>query len=200
MMKRIALILACLIFCTLAASCGSGSTYTPGITTENGYVSDWLGLEFVPAKGMAMASADELERMMGLTDEDKENFDWSQVVEAYEMMATDEVSGDVVIVMAEKLFDKSMTVEQFAENLKREISGDGSLGTADSFEVNFGEYSEVSIAGEKYTRFEYEMPMYWLTFRQVNFIRKVEDRMVVIMVVSSNEGAEEMFLSCFRAK
>lgn len=195
-MKKLSLILVCITLCTLFASC-AGDAYTPGVNTEDGYVSDYIGLEFVPTENMVMASADELEEMMSLTDEEKENLDWSQVVEAYEMMATDEVSGDVVIVMAEKLPDKSMTVEQFVENLKGEISG---AGSEDSFEVNFSEYSEVNIAGKKYMRFEYEIPMYWITFRQVNFIRKLGDRMVVIMIASSNEGAEEMFLSCFKAK
>ena len=195
-MKKLSLILVCITLCTLFASC-AGSAYTPGITTENGYESDWLGLEFIPTDNMVMASADELEEMMDLTDEEKENLDWSQITEAYEMMATDKDSGDVVVVMAEKLSDKSMTVEQFVENLKGEISG---AGSEDSFEVNFSEYSEVNIAGKKYMRFEYEIPMYWITFRQVNFIRKLGDRMVVIMIASSNEGAEEMFLSCFKAK
>ena len=192
-MKKLSLILVCIILCTLFASC-AGSAYTPGITTENGYESDWLGLEFIPTENMVMASANELEEMMGLTDEEKKNFDWSQVNEAYEMMATDKDSGDVVVVMAEKLSDKSMTVEQFVENLKKEVSGFEEYG------ITYDENKKVTIAGKKYTRFGYEISLGELSISQVYFIRKISDRMVVIMITSSNEGAEEMFLSCFKAK
>ena len=192
-MKKLSLILVCIILCTLFASCGAGA-YTPGITTENGYSSDWLGLEFIPTENMVMASADELEEMMNLTDEEKENLDWSQIVEAYEMMATDEASGDAVVVMVEKLSDKSMTVEQFVENLKKEVSGFEEYG------ITYDENKKVTIAGKNYTRFGYEISLGEFSISQVCFIRKISDRMVVIVITSSSEGAEEAFLSCFKAK
>lgn len=192
-MKKLSLILACLIFCTLAASCGAGA-YTPGTTTENGYSSDWLGFEFIPTENMVMASADELEEMMNLTDEEKENLDWSQIVEAYEMMATDEASGDAVVVMVEKLSDKNMTVEQFIEDLKGEIA------ELEEYGITYDENRKVTIAGEEYARFGYGISLGGLNIRQVNFVRKAGDRMVVIMIASSSEGAEEAFLSCFKAK
>ncbi len=193
-MKKLSLILSLVIFCTaILASCGT-SAYTPGTLTETGYSSDWLGLEFVPAENMVMASAAELEEMMNLTGEEKQNLDWSQVIEAYEMMASDPVNGDSVVVMAEKLYDKSTTVGDFIENLKEEISALSELG------ITYGEGGTVTIGGEKYTRFEYGISFGGMTISQTSFLRKLDDRMVVITITSSSEDAQEMFLSCFKAK
>ena len=192
-MKKITFILALIMFVgVLMTSCGG--EYTRGTITETGYYSEWLGLEFVPTQNMIMASAAEVEEMMGLTQEEKQDIQWSKVIEAYEMMATDAMGLDSVVVMTEGLTKENNTVNKFIDKLKSEFS------YISEVEITYAETCEEVIAGEKYTRFEYEISLMNQTYKQIMFLRKIGERMAVITITASNEGVEEMFLSCFKAK
>lgn len=203
-MKKIALLLACLMLgMTLLASCGSTSSgaavYAPGATSESGFSSDWLGLTFTPTSGMAMLSQDEIFAMMDLGADamgmDQSKVEWAKMVTVYEMMATEVVTGSNVIVMTEKLSVKSITVEQYVDALKTQYNNQ--LGES---AMAYDELGEATVAGEKYTRFVYEMTVNGVTVGQTMLLRKIDDRMVAICITATTADAEQAFINCFSAK
>lgn len=216
-MKKFALLIACAMLCTsLFASCGTKplgglnnpmddtdddtkeAVYVPGTTSEDGYVSDYIGLEFVPQGSMVMATEDELYEAMGLGAEivgmDKEKYDWATVGNAYEMMATDITTGSNVIVMAEKLALKNITMDQYIDALKKQFEG------VDEMTVTFDSIEEVTFVGQTYTRIDLSTSVSGISIKQVMLLRKIEDRMIGITVTAVIEGDDEILLSCFKAK
>lgn len=205
-MKKLTFILAALMLSlTLVTSCGvtnASSGYVHGTLTENGFESDWLGFEFVPTENLVMASEAEIEELMDMsadllyTDEKtgKEIIDWAKVTTAYEMMATDITTQSNVIVMAEKLSLSNTTIEQYVEALKSQ------MGTQLDVSATYGELSEATVAGEKYTRFDYTISAYGIEVDQSMFLRKLDDRMVAICITATGEAEVEAFVACFKGK
>ena len=216
-MKKFALLIACAMLCTsLFASCGTKplgglnnpmddtdddtkeAVYVPGTTSEDGYVSEYIGLEFVPQGTMVMATEDELYEAMGLGAElvgmDKKTYDWATVGNAYEMMATDITTGSNVIVMAEKLALKNITMDQYIEALEKQFE------SVDEMTVTFDSVKEVTFVGQTYTRIDVTTEVSGMSINQVMLLRKIEDRMIGITVTAVMEGDDELLLSCFKAK
>ncbi len=217
-MKKFTLLIACTMLCTtLFASCGTASqggddketddisandtkveAYVPGTTTETGYSSDYLALEFIPKGTMVMSTEDELYEAMGIGAEfvgiDKKTYDWETVGNAYEMMATDIITGSNVIVLAEKLALKNVTMDQYIEALRVQFKN------VESMTVTFDSVNEVTFAGQTYTRIDATTVVNGMNIKQVMLLRKVEDRMFGITVTAMNEGDDDVLLSCFKAK
>ncbi len=172
--------------------------YAPGTTSEAGYYSDYIGLEFVPQGTMVMATQDELNEAMGIGAEavglDKSKYDWETIGNAYEMMATDITTGSNVIVMAEKLALKNISMDQYIEALKTQFEA------VDGMTVTFDSVNEITFAGQTYTRIDLSTAVSGITIKQVMLLRKIEDRMIGITVTAVTEGDDEVLLSCFKAK
>ena len=216
-MKKFALLIACAMLCTsLITSCGTNplgdlnnpaddtvddkktATYVLGTSSEDGYYSDYIGLEFVPQGSMVMSTEEELYEAMGLGAEfvgiDKEKYDWATVGNTYEMMATDITTGSNVIVMAEKLALKNITMDQYVEALKLQFAA------VDAMKVTFDSVEEVTFAGQTYTRIDISNEVSGMTIKQVMLLRKIEDRMIAITITAMVDRDEEILLSCFKAK
>ena len=216
-MKKFALLIACAMLCTtLITSCGTKplgglnnpaddtdddtkeAAYVLGTSSEDGYYSDYIGLEFVPQGSMVMSTEEELYEAMGLGAEfvgiDKEKYDWATVGNTYEMMATDITTGSNVIVMAEKLAFKNITMDQYIEALEKQFEG------VDEMTVTFDSVTEVTFVGQTHTRIDLTTSVSGMSIKQVMLLRKIEDRMIAITITAMVDRDEEIFLSCFKAK
>lgn len=203
-MKKLAIIIASVLLVTLLlVSCGAKpddtAPYAPGVLSDTGFSSDWLGFDFTPTEGMEMSDASELGQSIG--DEAKyideatgeELVDWSKVEVTYEMMATVTETGGNAVVMTEKV-DDGINIKKYVDLIKNEFSSDSEIS------ATYGALSSVDIAGESYARLDYVMSIYEFEVEQTMFIRKVDDRMVSICITAADDTEIDTFLSCFSAK
>ncbi len=207
-MKKLALVLACLMLvCTVAACArpapvaGEGE-YTPGVSDENKYSSDWLALEFVPTDDLYLVASEEINALLELSadmfyvDEEtgEKYLDWALVTTVYEMMATNAANGDSVILMTEKLANDEIGVDEYIEALKAQIDAQPEIA------ATYLEPTKAAVAGADYTRFAYIINFDGVDVAQAMYLRKIGDRMVSICITAESEGAEADIMSCFKAK
>ena len=204
-MKKLILVFMCLAPVLCAVSCAGAEKvgeYVPGVNTEDGYSSDWLGMEFAPTENLYLATSEEIEELLEISadmlyvDEEtgEEVLDWARVTTVYEMMATDEMTGDSVIVMAEKIGDTGIGVDEYIEVLKTQINTQLGVGAV------YSSAAKATVAGQKYTRFAYTLNFDGVEIGQTMYLRKQGDRMIAICVTAENEAVENAIISCFKAK
>ena len=203
-MKKLSLIIAPLMLITvLFASCGTKvdntAPYTPGVLSDTGFSSEWLGFDFTLAEGMEISDASELGQTIPddakYTDEatGEELIDWSKVDITYEMMATVTETGGNAVVMTERV-DEDVNINKYVELIKNGFSSDEEIS------ATYSALTSANIAGEKYTRFDYVMSIYGIEIEQTMFIRKMGDRMISICITATDDTEVDTFLSCFTAK
>lgn len=183
-MRKIALLLACcmLVLCC-AVSCGEGAVgeYVPGVRTESGYSSDWLGLTFVPSENMCLSTAEEVEELLG------------EGTTVYEMLATDIKTNDSVILMTEEVGD-DISIEDYIAALKTQMNSQSGIS------AEFGNTKTVRVGGGKYTRIGYTITYDGYSVGQAMYFMKRGDQMVTICVTAADESSENVIMSCFKAK
>lgn len=168
--------------------------YVRGTNTANGWMSDFMGLQFMPASGMTMATDADLEAMMNISSEVmKDNgygeliVDYTMLNVVYEMMATD-TSGNNVLVNVEKMVLSSMTEEDYAEVVGTQLSAAG---------YTIGDPYEVTLWGKDFLAVDTSVTMNNIAMTQCYLLLKIEDRMCCVIFTDVTGDSLETFLGCF---
>lgn len=171
--------------------------YIPGTLTDSSWSSESLGLQFIAPESMVMTTQEELEALMEISTDmyagsyDEQVINYAKVNTIYEMMAMD-LSGNNVIITAEKLPLSNMTTQQYVTALKTNMQNIG-------FDITFSDTYSSEICGTEYLAMDGVLSSSGATVQQFYFIRKVEDRMVSIAVTAVTEDALDTILDGFAA-
>lgn len=185
-MKKRLLALMLVMVAVLMTACG-GASYTPGVFTETGYDSEFLGFRFTTPDGFALATEEELSSLMGTTVENMENASdlqkkYAELVNIYELMVTNAdgtINGQIILEKTAVSVDTYIDV--FSSQLEEQMSG---------MTVELDEATEeVEIAGATYTKLSADIESYGIVLTQDYYFRKVGDRMMC-MCITWMEGME----------
>lgn len=185
-MKKKILALMVAMVTVLMTACG-GASYTPGVFTETGFESEFLGLRFTTPDGFALATEEELSEMMGMSLDNLENVSdlqkkYAELVTIYEMMVTDETGTVNAQIILEKTGVSVGTyMDAFTSQLAESMQGMNVTLDEDSEEVEF--------AGATYTKLSADIESYGIILTQDYYFRKVGDRMMCLCVTYM-EGME----------
>ena len=177
------------------------NTYEKGTMTDMGFESEWLNLRFVAPEGVAMATQEELDIMMGagidmVYGESAENVQaYAEVRLVYEMMARHS-SGANIIIEVEMLpvLNQNMTEEQYLQSIEETIEK-SDLGYVFDDEI----YTCIFVGEEYVAR---NMTMAYdsgYTLHKKTMVRKKENRMIMVVLTyaENEENAGEYLLSQF---
>lgn len=193
------LLAALLLLCT---ACGemeqkaASDTYVPGQSTETGYCSEWIGLQWMPPGNMVMLSDEDLQEIMYSGLESTYGEDADEVAAqlekstVYEMMCSSVFGMPNVIVLTEKPVIKSITAEQYISALSESLN---SMGYT---EVGTGEQE---LAGEQYTTVIFELSAGGVDMKQMYLARKKDGRMIGITITYMTDEDRDALLECFTA-
>lgn len=176
------------------------ATFERGTFDENGWQSEWMGLEFVTGSDMIMATASEIDAMMeigadailGKGEQGEDIIDFAKVFCVYEMMAVSP-QGDNVIIMAEKLQLSNTTIEQYLEAFKTSLNATGITG------ITYSDVVKYTLAGQEFTRLDTSYSASGITVDQTYLFKKQEDRIIGIIFTEVNEGSFETMAAKFYA-
>lgn len=185
-MKKRLIALMLVLAAVLMTACG-GASYTPGVFTETGYDSEFLGFRFTTPDGFALATEEELTELMGVTIKSMENASdlqkkYAELTNIYELMATN-ADGTVYgqIILEKTAVSLDTYLEVIISQLEESEQGV-------NITVQEGT-EEVEIAGAAYTKMSAEMESYGMVFSQDYYFRKVGGRMMC-MAITWMEGCE----------
>lgn len=171
--------------------------YEKGTLTETEFISEWLGMKFIPATGMELSSQEELDEIMRVTEEVvygkeiKGALDYESLSLVYEMSLSWPDKGLTLQLTVEPVSDEAFTEADYEAKLREELN----LLEESGFQyiVDDKTYSE-TIAGKEFVNFGYTT--YYgdgLFLHQENYFRKQDDRMILISIIGELEiGMQEL--------
>lgn len=162
--------------------------YTKGVMTETGFESEYLNLKFTLPEGFVMATEEEINSMMDIGADamglDGTSVDYTKLSTVYEMMAVGSTGVPNVSLAVEKLALSNMTVDQYLDALKSQLSNLSNVN------YEFRDITSVEIAGQEYKKLDMKVELNGGTMLQSYILRKDNDRMVAF-VTTNLEGNEE---------
>lgn len=169
----------------------SSKGYERGTINGSTYESEFLNIKFTAPEGYNMLTQEDMDPYIQFTseviykDKDKKMIDYAKAVTVYEMMAQEPTIGSPnVNIVVENLKGRDVTIDQYIEACKQQLANTG-------IEYTFGDIeNDVDLAGSKYTLLncvgkygDQEIP-------QQMYIRKVDDRMMLLTVTYSEDDIE----------
>ena len=209
MKKFTAILLSVLLLCSVLCGCSlienitgniinNSQKYEVGTNTADGWHSSWIGLQYKPSSSMVMATNEEIEEMMELgadvmfEENGKQMIDWAKVTTAYEMMATNVKNNSNVIVCAEKVAFSNMTITQYLDTVKSQLS---SVYTS----VTFSEPTSQDVGGIIFTRVDVKTTYMGVNINQTYMVTKMHDRMVSLIFTCTTPKSLDSMLAGFSA-
>lgn len=177
-------------------------SYEKGTLTDSEFKSEWLGLKFIAGKGMELSSQKELDEIMRLTEEAvfgkeiKGALDYESLALVYEMSLVWQDKGLTMQVMVERMADGMATEEDYVAAMRDEMSLLEENGF--TYIVDDRTYQE-TIAGKEFANFGYTT--YYgndVSLHQENYIRKQDDRIVLISIMGESEEGMQELLNRFK--
>jgi len=167
--------------------------FTRGTVSADGvFTNNWMELKFTPSDNLVMLSDEEIKTAMNVGSEVLDvEVDADSAVVVYCMMAADYMTGDSVSVAVEKLAIPSLTETQYIYAAKLQLANAG-IPTD-----NMTEYSR-TLCGKEYQLLDYSVSVKGMSYRVVQLIRKIDDR-IVLITISDFSGSAEQILKCFSA-
>ena len=175
------------------------SGYVPGVYTETGYESEYLGFKYITPDGFFIVSQEEREEISEYSEDFLIENNYTQLQLKYEEMVTIEelmVSNELGVtnfnISLKKTFED---LEGYVKLYKKALPG---FSTA-TVEV-IGE-EETELAGDIYTKIsgkmEYQGYLLWTDI----YLRKQDDRIVTVTVawIDGFEAEKETMMSGFAA-
>jgi hypothetical protein len=203
---RASLLMMMLVVATLFSGCNKKDSnekeYVKGTVTDDTYESEFLNLSFKAPEDYSMVPEETLDQYLQFASEtmykdaDKKMIDYAKAVTVYEMMCAENTTNTPnVNIVVENLSGKKITVDEYIEQSKEQLENSG-------IEYTFGDtINDVEIAGEKYRELDCVGNYSGQEVLQQMYIRKVNDRMVVLTVTYTDDTAEakEALLAGFTA-
>lgn len=179
----------------------ASSDYTKGTSTETSYESEWIGIRFTAPEGATMMTEEELNEMMGISqDMLSEDFNDLQLKIAemntvQEMMCTAADGIPNVTIAAEKI-QSNMTLEEYMEMLKSTLEQVTSM----AYTVELTD-EVVTIGGKDFTKLSAVAEVDGATLNQDFFAMIQGDRAVSITLTYAEgfEDAADEMLNSFEA-
>lgn len=177
--------------------------YEKGTLTETEFKSKWLGMKFVADEGIELSPQEELDETMRLMEEAvtgkeiKGALDYESLGVVYEMTLVWQERELNLQILVEKMADSRATEEDYVAALQDELSVLEESGF--TYLVDDRIYSE-TIAGKEFVNFGYTT--YFdddVVLRQENYIRKQDDRMILISIMGESEEGIQELLEKFKA-
>jgi len=166
------------------------TAYEKGKMTAEGFESKYMDLRFTVPENYIMATDEDINSMMNIGADfiglDEKVVDYAKLTTVYEMAVSASIGSPNIIVMTEKLMLSNMTLEQYFENLKRQLS---------NLEVDIeiiGDKESIEIAGENYQKMDSIVSMYGQSMKQSYILRKIDNRVVGFVTTSTFETEEEL--------
>lgn len=198
-MKKKLLALMVAMVAVFMTACGGGASYTPGVYTETGYESEFLGLRFNTPEGFALATEEELSQLMGMSIDNLENVSelqkkYAELATVYELMVTDAdgiVNGQIIL---EKT---NVSVDTYIEAFTSQLTTQASDMNVEVLEGR----EEVEFAGATYTKLSANMESYGIVVTQDYYIRKIGNRMACICItwLEGFEDGRDALMNAFAA-
>ncbi len=190
MKKILAFVLAALMLFSLASCGGSASR---GTTVGNTYKNDSIGIKFTKPDGWEFLEDDVLAVEMNTGDLSfKEQLNNGV---AYDAVAKNSKTGNMVIISfvnLEKKYGKDLTVEEYGEEMKKQLKQVNPTST-----VALSDVETVELDGEEFNRIVTGVTENKATTRRVTFLKKLDGVMfsaqVVLLDNTSIGDVEAMF-------
>ena len=190
MKKILAFVLATLMLVSLASCAGSVSR---GSTTSDTYKNDGVGIKFTKPEGWEFLKDDVLAVEMntgGLSFKDQ----LANGV-AYDAVAKDSKTGNMAIISfvnLEKKYGKDLTVEEYGEEMKKQLKQVNPTST-----VALSDVEVVELDGEEFSRVVTGVTENKITTRRVTFLKNMNGVMfsaqLVLLDNTSIDDVEAMF-------
>ncbi len=190
MKKILAFVLAAMMLLSLASCGGSVSR---GTTVGNTYKNDSIGITFTKPDGWEFLEGDVLAVEMNTGDLSfKEQLNNGV---AYDAVAKNSKTGNMVIISfvnLEKKYSKDLTVEEYGEEMKKQLKQVNPTST-----VALSDVETVELDGEEFNRIVTGVTENKITTRRVTFLKKLDGVMfsaqVVLLDNTSIADVEAMF-------
>ena len=173
-------------------------SYYPGVLTETGYESEYLGFRYTTPEGFTIATEEEMEEMSD-AGEELLSEDYSELQLAYadivtinELMVSDSLGVVNFNITLEKT---SVDLETYIELFKEQISGLSAM----AIEI-IGE-EEAELAGSTYTKLTAQVESQGVVMYQDYYLRKQDDRLVALIVtwLDGMDAEKDTMMSGFAA-
>ena len=167
------------------------SGYQKGTVTDTSFSSEYLNLRFEVPQGYIMAANEDLDALLQFgsdivfADTDQKIIDYAMANIVYEMMASSQNGLPNVQVFVEKLRLRNMTVDQYMDALKQQLSG------LDGFNYSFEDVKTTQFVGESYSMLSSVMQSGGMEIKQEYRFRKEDDRIICIIVTFNEETIAE---------
>lgn len=173
-------------------------SYYPGVFTETGYESEYLGLRYTTPEGFTMATDEELAEYMEAGQELlSEDFNalqlkYAEMVTINELMVSDETGIVNFNITLEKT---NADLAEYIELFKAQIAG------LSGMTVEIVGEEEVEIAGATYTKILADVETQGVVLSQEYCLRKQDDRVVALIITwySEMEDLKDTMMSGFAA-
>lgn len=190
MKKILAFVLAALMLVSLASCAGSVSR---GSTTSDTYKNDGVGIKFTKPERWEFLKDDVLAVEMntgGLSFKDQ----LANGV-AYDAVAKDSKTGNMAIISfvnLEKKYGKDLTIEEYGEEMKKQLKQVNPTST-----VALSDVEVVELDGEEFSRIVTGVTENKITTRRVTFLKNMNGVMfsaqLVLLDNTSIDDVEAMF-------
>ena len=190
MKKILAFVLAALMLVSLASCAGCASR---GSTIGDTYKNDGVGIKFTKPEGWEFLKDDALAVEMntgGLSFKDQ----LANGV-AYDAVAKDSKTGNMAIISfvnLEKKYGKDLTVEEYGEEMKKQLKQVNPTST-----VALSDVEVVELDGEEFSRIVTGVTENKITTRRVTFLKNTKGIMfsaqLVLLDNTSIDDVEAMF-------
>lgn len=177
------------------------SEFSKGTVSENGWESQWLNMRFTEPEGTRMVSQEELDTLMGISEEllsedlSDAQIQYSELTSVREMMCYDEETQANVIVSVDWLPMK-ISEETYMEEIERTLSSISAMTY-----TRIDEDEVVEIAGASYFRSGYRVDAMGQSRYADYYVRMIDSRAVSLIVTYGEDGEEiaASMLSSFAA-
>ena len=170
--------------------------YSRGVTTSAGWSSEWLNISYSLNDGFIFATEDQIEEMMQISADailvdgnGNPIVDYSKVDAIYEMMAYGK-DGSNVIVCCEKN-KTNLSTKAYVDAVKIQLQRAG-------MEYSFSGLTDYTIGGKAMKRADATTDVYGPTMYQTYILMPYGDRMISIIVSSTDKAMIETMLGAFK--
>jgi len=173
-------------------------SYYPGVYTETGYESEYLGFRYTTPEGCTLASEEEMQQAFSegqeLLSEDFNEIQlaYADIVSINEMMVTDSTG----IVNANITLEKTVVdIDTYVEAFKSQVANLSGMN------VEIVNEEDAELAGAAYKKLTAEVEAEGFAMLQEYYLRKQDDRVIAIVVtwMEGLESQKENLLSGFAA-
>ena len=184
MKKILSLLLAIIMVMTLAACNKQSVEITRGTIEGDVYKNETLGVEFTKPSSWVYATDEQIAASVNvaidtlLGDNFKEALENNPAI--YDMMVVDMLTGtniNVVYENLEKTFAKSLTIEQYVDALKQQVSNVSGMTVSFSDELE-----KVKLGESEFTKCVCDTTVSGINMTQVYYLCKIDGYMMSVIV------------------